>query len=213
MSSMNPESVMAIQPELTSGESILWADQPNPHVIFHKEDVFLIPFSLLWGGFAIFWEAGVSGFWGGNQHDSRSWVFGMIWGIPFVLIGQYLIWGRFIYDAWLKKRTHYAVTSRRVIVVQTGWKRQMVSAFLDSLPALAKEGGGNGPGTLRFDQSSNSSLFSGWTNRSGGRNNWAAWNSMSIGNMPIFRDIDNLDYVYRLVSDHREKSRPSQSAL
>jgi len=212
---MNPESMMAIQPELTSGESILWAGQPNPRVIFHKDDIFLLPFSLLWGGFAIFWEAGVSGFWGGNHGNGGSWIFGMIWGVPFVLIGQYLIWGRFFYDAWLKKRTHYAVTSRRVIVVQTGWKRQMVSAFLDSLPALAKEGGGQGPGTLRFDQSSSSSLFSGsaWTRRSGGRNSWAAWNSMSLGNMPLFRDIDNLDYVYRLVSDLRDKARPSQPSL
>ncbi len=182
MSTMNPESMMAIQPELTSGESILWAGQPNPRVIFHKDDIFLIPFSLLWGGFAIFWEAGVSGFWGGNHGNGGSWIFGMIWGVPFVLIGQYLIWGRFFYDA---------------------------------LPALAKEGGGQGPGTLRFDQSSSSSLFSGsaWTRRSGGRNSWAAWNSMSLGNMPLFRDIDNLDYVYRLVSDLRDKARPSQPSL
>ena len=86
----------------------------------------------------------------------------------------------------------------------------MVSAFLDSLPALAKEGGGDRPGTLRFDQSS-TSLFSGsgWTKRSGNRNSWAAWNSMSIGDMPLFRDIDDLDYVYRLVSDLRDKAHPS----
>ena len=58
----------AIQPELTPGESIVWAGQPNTSVIFHKQDVFMIPFSLMWGGFAIFWEAGVSGFWGTGQH-------------------------------------------------------------------------------------------------------------------------------------------------
>jgi hypothetical protein len=209
---MSPESMTAIQSELTSGESILWAGQPNSGVIFRKDDIFLIPFSLFWGGFSIFWEAGVLGLWGGNHGKGDSWTFGMIWGVPFVLIGQYLIWGRFFYDAWLKKRTHYAVTSRRVIVVQTGWKRRMVSAFLDSLPAIAKEGGGDRPGTLRFDQSS-ASLFSGsaWTKRSGNRNSWAAWNSMSIGDMPLFRDIDDLDYVYRLVSDLREKARSPHS--
>ena len=205
---------MAIQPELTSGESILWAGQPNSRVIFYKDDIFLIPFSLLWGGFAIFWEAGVSGFWGGNHGNGGSWIFGMIWGVPFVLIGQYLIWGRFFYDAWLKKRTHYAVTSRRVIVVQTGWKRQMVSAFLDSLPTLAKEGRGQSPGTLRFDQPSSSAMLSGsaWTGRSGGRNSWARWNSLSIRNMPLFRDINGLYYVYHLVSDLREKARSSKAS-
>ena len=119
---------MALQPEIVSGESILWTGQPNPGVIFHKEDVFLIPFSLLWGGFAIFWEAGVAGYWGSGARSGAPWAFGMIWGIPFVLIGQYLIWGRFFYAAWKKKRTHYGVTNRRVLVVQNGWKRQMASA-------------------------------------------------------------------------------------
>ena len=56
MPPITPDSLAAIQPELTSGESILWAGQPNTRVIFHKEDLFLIPFSLMWGGFAIFWE-------------------------------------------------------------------------------------------------------------------------------------------------------------
>jgi len=46
---INPASSMAVQPELLSGESIFWADQPNPRVILHKEDMALIPFSLLWG--------------------------------------------------------------------------------------------------------------------------------------------------------------------
>lgn len=78
MSVISPDSVSAIQPELLSGESILWAGQPKRRVVFHKEDVFLIPFSLLWGGFAIFWEAGVSGYWGHNA-QSGAWTFGMIW--------------------------------------------------------------------------------------------------------------------------------------
>src|SRR4029077_18044987 len=64
MSVISQDSIAAIQPELLSGESILWAGQPNSSVVFHKEDLFLLPFSLLWGGFAIFWEAGVSGLWG-----------------------------------------------------------------------------------------------------------------------------------------------------
>ena len=61
-------------------------------------------------------------------------------GIPFVLVGQYMIGGRFLYSAWKRKRTHYAVTSRRVLVVQDGWKRQMASAYIDTLPTLIKEG-------------------------------------------------------------------------
>ncbi len=67
MPQINQDSLMAVQPELTSGESVLWAGQPNPRVIFHRDDLYLIPFSVLWGGFAIFWAAGVSGYWGSGR--------------------------------------------------------------------------------------------------------------------------------------------------
>jgi hypothetical protein len=61
MSPIDQNSYGAVQPELAAGESILWAGQPSRRVTFHKQDLFLIPFSLMWGGFAIFWEAGVMG--------------------------------------------------------------------------------------------------------------------------------------------------------
>jgi len=191
----------AIQPELTTGEGVVWAGQPNGAVFFHKEDAFLIPFSLLWGGFAIFWELGAAGFWGSNSRSGNPWLFGMLWGIPFVLIGQYMIWGRFFYTAWKKKRTYYAITNRRVIVVQNGWNRQMASAYLDSLPTLIKEGRSSGIGTLRFSQAE--SMWS-------GRRGWGTWDGMTVGNVPTFVDIDDLDYVYRLISDLREMARTSK---
>lgn len=195
---VDPDSSTAVQPELTSGESVLWAGQPNPRITFHREDLFLIPFSLLWGGFAIFWEAGAAGYWGSSTRGGTSWIFGMIWGIPFVLIGQYMIWGRFFYVRWKKKRTYYAVTNRRVIVVQNGWKRQMASAYLDTLPTLLKEQGSGTIGTLRFAQPEPR-----WSSGRG----WGAWDGLAVGSTPTFVDIDDVDSVYRLVSDLREKTR------
>ena len=74
MEQMSSDSLNAVQPELTSGESILWAGQPNSRVVFHKEDALLVPFSLLWGGFAIFWELGVMGYWGsGSRGGTRGY--------------------------------------------------------------------------------------------------------------------------------------------
>jgi hypothetical protein len=196
MLQVNPSSAVAIQPELLSGESIVWTGQPRTSVIFHKEDAFLIPFSLLWGGFAIFWAASVSGIWGTQSHG--RWTFGMMWGVPFVLIGQYMIWGRFFYAAWLKGRTHYAVTNRRVIVVQEGWKRQLASAYLDSLPSIIKEGNSGGIGILRFGE------LQPMSSRNRG---FGAWNGLSVGGIPTFVDIEDVDSVYRLVSDLRERAR------
>ena len=194
-------SYAAVQPELTPGETVLWAGQPNPSVIFHKEDALLIPFSLMWGGFAIFWEAGVAGLWGNAARQTVPSYFMMLWGIPFVVAGQYLIWGRFLFAAWKKRRTHYGITNRRVLVVQDTWRRKMTSAYLDTLPALIKENSSNGMGTLRFATPEPM-----WSRRNG----WGAWDGMPVEGVPLFRDIDDVDSVYRLVSDQRERLRDAQ---
>src|SRR5208283_4403082 len=109
------------------------AGMPNPRVVFHSDDWFAIPFSLLWGGFAIFWEASVLGFWNFSARSGLHPVsyFMALWGVPFVVIGQYMIWGRFLVDAWLKRRTYYAVTNRRVLILQEGWKRGTRFSFLE----------------------------------------------------------------------------------
>lgn len=198
MPEINQAALRAIQSELTSGESVLWSGQPSRSVLFHREDLFFIPFSLLWGGFAIFWEAGVAGYWGSNSHPEGPWIFGMIWGVPFVLIGQYMIWGRFLFAAWRKKRTYYAVTSRRVMAVQDGWKRNMASAYIDTLPTLIKASAAKSTTTLRFAQAEPM-----WT----GRRGWGVWDGLAIGDVPTFIDIEDADYVYHLVSDLREKAR------
>lgn len=192
---------MAIQPELTSGESILWAGQPNPRTIFHKADLYLIPFSLFWGGFAIFWEGAVLGYWGSSAQAYRPWTFGAVWGIPFVLIGQYIIWGRFFYTRWKKKQTHYAVTNRRVIVIQSGMRRQVVSAFLDTLPAVIKRVSSRGSGTLNFQAEANPYAVRGWN----------SWDAMVLRAVPVFVDIDDVDSVYRLIYELREKSQSAKA--
>jgi hypothetical protein len=96
---------------------VLWAGRPNPSVIFHREDLLLIPLRLMWGGCAIFWEASVLGLFSfGHSRPAPS--FFARWGIPFVVLGQYAIWGRFLTADWRKRRTFYAVTNRRVLAVR-----------------------------------------------------------------------------------------------
>ena len=197
MALIDQDSLMAIQPELVSGESVIWAGRPKSGIIFHREDLFLVPFSLLWGGFAIFWEMGVTGHWDFATPHGPPSIFGALWGIPFVVIGQYIIWGRFLYAAWKKKRTHYAVTNQRVLVVQNGWTRRMASAYIDTLPTLITELRSGNAGILRFAQPEPM-----WS----GRRGWYAWDGMTIGNVPIFMDVEDVDSVYRLISDLREKA-------
>jgi hypothetical protein len=201
MGPINPEAALRIQPELTSGESVLWAGQPNPSVIFHSDDWMMIPFSLLWGGFAIFWEAGALGFWGHPKHSAPG--FFALWGIPFVVIGQYLIWGRFLYDAWIKRRTYYAVTDRRIVVLQEGRKRKISSTYISAIPRIEREDGE--PGTLWFGQKNTMVAGRGQATR--------AWNRFSVGDTPVFADIDDLDSVYRLIVNLRERGARTETVF
>jgi hypothetical protein len=182
------------QPELLSGESLFWAGMPNRSIIFHSDDWYLIPFSLLWGGFAIFWEAGVLGYWGHNSRGTPS-MFMAIWGIPFIVVGQYMTWGRFLYDAWIKRRTYYGVTNRRILILQEGWKRKTNSTHLVTIPSIEREG--SYTGTLWFGPK--------YPVIGSRRQQLRGMSRFTIGDVPVFADIDDVDSVYRLALDLMEK--------
>jgi hypothetical protein len=100
-----------LQSSLRPGEELLWCGRPDPSVVFVAADVIAIPFSIVWLGFALLWEFG-------TQSAGAPSAFRVI-GVPFVLIGVYLLAGRFV-SRWLRKRkTIYGITRERVIV-QTG---------------------------------------------------------------------------------------------
>lgn len=65
-------------------------------------------FSIMWGGFAVFWElqAVVSG----------APIFFTLWGIPFALMGLYFVFGPFIYKKRRKLMTVFGLTDSRAIV-------------------------------------------------------------------------------------------------
>src|SRR5215469_12915742 len=151
MQDLRPDEQQQLQSELGSDESLLWAGKPNTSVIFHPSDWYMIPFSLLWGGFAIFWEATASGFSQGHPTPS----FFTLWGIPFVLIGQYFIWGRFFYAAWKKTRIIYAITNRRVLVIALAPRKKVISSFINGIPAIEKDIRSDGIGTLKFGPTGN----------------------------------------------------------
>jgi hypothetical protein len=110
---LDPQTELRVRDELAGrlqpGEQLLWCGRPDPAVLFGPGDLTMIPFSILWLTFAIFWESGVI--------RSGAGPFFTIWGIPFLAIGSYAVVGRFIYKRFNKKRTVYGITGRRAIII------------------------------------------------------------------------------------------------
>jgi hypothetical protein len=143
-------SAASFQSELLGKESLLWSGQPELRVVFHKEDLLAIPCSLMWGCFATLSEIAALTM-ARASHNQTLW-FGAAWGLPFVLVGQYLVWGRFLYISWKKSRTFYAVTSERILFCRTKPGGRIVSSLdLFNLGVVQKSVRADGIGTLRFD--------------------------------------------------------------
>ena len=144
-----------LQRLLYPGEQILWSGTPAQGLRLKATDAGIIPFSLLWGGFAIFWNVGV---WKENGP-----LFFKLWGLPFLVIGLYFIVGRFFFDAFIRARTVYGLTNQRVLILKMFMGRKTVSLSLISLPPINLNERADGSGDVAFGAPAS---FGAWANRS-----------------------------------------------
>ncbi|HYE31827.1 MAG TPA: hypothetical protein VEH27_10380 [Methylomirabilota bacterium] len=98
---------------LAPGERALWVGRPMTGFQLRKEDIALIPFSLMWGGFSFFWEFMAIKLALEAPHAS-AWIM-PLFGLPFVLIGYQFILGRFISDMRRRSRTIFIITGERIL--------------------------------------------------------------------------------------------------
>ncbi len=178
---MLSDTTATFREELSAGERILWSGQPKQGFMLRPSDAFMIPFSLLWGGFAIFWESMVVV--GGAPF------FFMLWGIPFVLMGLYMIAGRFFVDAKQREKTYYALTNERVIILSGLFGRNVRMLSLKTLSDINISVKNDSSGTITFGPSHPmASWYSGF-----------AWPGTGKYTAPAFEMIDNAKQVYELL--------------
>ena len=127
-------------PYLRNGEYIVWRGQPEKGNYLSPQDIFMIPFSIVWCGFAVFWFLSAS----------QSGVGIMsLFGIPFVALGLYMVFGRFLHAAYMRDKTQYVITNKKLIIK----KGNRITIYTKSdLPRMTLHIHKNGNGTISFSE-------------------------------------------------------------
>ncbi len=110
-----------VKPYLDSDEDVLWCDKPTKILVFSTADIFTTMFGFVWLSFSIFWT--VTAFMATNDADDAVFSIFPVFGLPFVFIGMYLLFFRYVISAIQRKRMIYAITNKRVLIVHTGRKQ------------------------------------------------------------------------------------------
>lgn len=132
----------SIRAELSPGEQVVWTGQPRQGIVVRGADAFAIPFSLLWAGFAVFWLVSAA--------QSNAPLPFVLCGVPFVLIGFYMVVGRFFVEAKQRQSTFYALTPQRVIIASGLFSRTVKSLNLNTIAELSLSERADGTGTIVF---------------------------------------------------------------
>jgi hypothetical protein len=141
---------------LDRGERVIWSGQPPHGLMLRGMDAFLIPFAVVWTSIPLF---GAVTALRGPKGDPVA-------ALPvllFVVIGLYLLIGRFFVDAAQRRRTFYALTNERILIVSGLWSRDVRSLSLRSLGEMDVSARASGQGTISFGRSPYGSFaMAGW---------------------------------------------------
>ncbi|HXU99191.1 MAG TPA: hypothetical protein VG166_01680 [Caulobacteraceae bacterium] len=178
----------AFRDRLLPGERLVWSGRPGQGIVFTGRDLFLVPFSILWCGFAVFWTVMASG-----DHAPQ---FFPLFGLLFVCVGLYFVAGRFVFDAWVRRGMSYALTDRRILILRSPPFNNFTALNLDRLPDAQLSESAGGRGTIRFGQ--RASAF--------GRQGMSYW-SPALDPTPQFLAIDDVRSVFDKIQ-RSAQSRP-----
>ena len=185
-----------LAPHLLPAERVIWTGRPSLSRWLSPIDLWLVPFTLMWGGLAILWEASVLVLARGGG------ILFALWGVPFVLIGQYMIWGRFLVRRFRRRHTTYALTDRRVLVLSRRWRggEQLQASFLSQMPAINLRRRSDGSGTIQFGSAPGVFGMSMWASLADA--GWPVAGSLAP-DVPVFFDIADVAAVYQQATDQR----------
>jgi hypothetical protein len=175
---MNP-----IQDSLLPGEKVLWSGQPKQGLLLTWFDWIAVPFGILWVGFAAMF--GVIALANGGPADA------IITAVFFVGFGSLLFFGRFVADAWIRRKTFYATTDRRALIIRQWPSRALISLDLKQTADFRLYENRGQRGTISFGARSLLELAQ-----------WNPW-MPSLSKAPKFLAIKDAGRVFNLIQEVR----------
>ena len=178
---------LEIKPYLDVDESVLWCDKPVKKLAFSTADIFTTMFGVVWLSFSVFWI--ISAYTATEMAEGGFKLF-PLFGIPFVLVGLYLLIFRHFVSFIRRKNMIYALTSKRVLVVHTGSRQYVQEYRYENISNIQMKCNGEDIGSIFF--------FTGEVRFNNGR----SYSSTS----GIF-GIKDTKKVYKILSQCMEKNK------
>ena len=129
-----------LQQSISHDERLLWTGKPKSGIRFRPSDIAVTLFGVVWLGFAVFWTLMA---W-------KSGTFMYVFGLPFLLVGVFLLIGRFFVDALKRKYTIYGITADRVIIKSGIFSKEIKSFSINNMTELTLNEKPDGSGSVYF---------------------------------------------------------------
>lgn len=124
---------------MSNDEYIVWKGKPGKGKLFKAEDIFLIPFSIIWCGGALVWTS--------IAISEKIFTFILI-GIFFSIVGLYISVGRYIHKIYRRKNTRYIITNKKVLIC---YKNKISTLNRSCIFQMNMKTYKNGSGNITFE--------------------------------------------------------------
>ena len=124
--------------ELAPGERMIWSGVSRAGIVFRGSDLTQVPISI-----AILYIF-TSKYRSASLDGALERV---LWSALLATV-LYVVFGRFLYDALRRRRSVYAITSERVMMINSVWTRYVKSYALSSITDIKLDEKKNGVGNI-----------------------------------------------------------------
>lgn len=167
--------------DLAPDERIIWQGQPTQGFRLAPQDAFAVPFAAFW--LFIVSILTLMAFTGEMKVvNPLAYVI-----MPaFLLIGLYMLLGRFLVDRAARQRIHYFLTTERAVIEGGLFRPSRRSVSLAAAPEIRFQGRRSGRGTVQFGSANMFGMMP------------SSWPGASQFLPPAFDDIEDAERVYNL---------------